>query len=170
MSKIVVYESSKGHTKQYAQWIAKALNCQAISTKEMTEKHKEENDTVIFGGWLMGNMIMGYDKIKAMNIENLVVFAVGASLDNEETRQTVIETNKLGQIPFFYMPGGMQFSKLNFFVRFILKKIKKSIAKKENKTPSDEYMAQVLGTDFDETNPKYIKELVASVTVNGCNS
>lgn len=58
------------------------------------------------------------------------------------------------------MEGGFQFEKLGFIKRSILKMIKKSIAKKENKTEQDLYMQDVLGTSFDHTNIKNIEQLV----------
>lgn len=163
MNSIVIYQSSTGFTKQYAKWIAEELNCRAISIKEMTEGDITGSDTVIFGGWIMGNVIVGYDKIKDKGIQNLIVFAVGASLDSDKMRETIIKENHLGELPFFYLPGGMQFDKLNFFVRFMLKQIKKSIAKKAEKSEQDSYMERVLGTNFDISDRKYIQQLIAFV-------
>lgn len=163
MSKVVIYQSSTGFTKQYAQWIAEELNCRAINIKEMTDQDVSEKDMVIYGGWIMGSTIVGYDKIKEKGMKKLVVFAVGASLDTQETRETIISVNHLEEVPFFYLPGGMRFQQLNFFVRFILKQIKKSIAKKEEKSKQDKHMEQVLGTDFDISDKKYIEKLTEYV-------
>lgn len=41
-------------------------------------------DMVIYGGWIMGNMVYGYDRIKALNLKNVVVFGVGMSVSSEE--------------------------------------------------------------------------------------
>lgn len=161
MSYIVIYQSSTGFTKRYAEWIAEELHCRAVSVKEMTEGDIAGSDTVIFGGWIMGNSIAGYDKVKEKGIRNLIVFAVGASLNSEETRKAIVEVNHLGEAPFFYLPGGLQYDKLNFFVRFMLKQVKKSIAKKAEKSEQDSYMERVLGTNFDISDREYIKELVA---------
>lgn len=157
MRSIVIYQSSTGFTKRYAEWIAEELNCRSVSAKEMTKEDIAGSDIVIFGGWIMGNGIVGYDKIKDRGIQNLVVFAVGASPDSEEMRKAIIETNHLGEIPFFYLPGGIQFDKQNFFVRFMLKQI---IRKKAEKSEQDNYMGQVPGTNFDISDRKYIQELV----------
>lgn len=163
MSSIVIYQSSTGFTKRYAQWIAEVLNCRAVSVKEMTETDLTESDTVIFGGWIMGNGIVGYDKIKDKKIRKLVVFAVGASESSEGICRAITEANQLGDTPFFYLPGGMQSDNLNFFVRFMLKQLKKSIAKKAEKSEQDRYMERVLCTNFDISDKKYIQELVAFV-------
>lgn len=160
MSTVVIYQSSTGFTKQYAEWIAGGLACRAVSIKEVAAADLAEKDTVIFGGWIMGNAIMGYDKMKQMGAKRLVVFAVGASPDSKEAREKIVAANNLKETPFFYMPGGMQFDKLNFFVRFMLKQMKKSISKKSEKSEQDSNMERMIGTNFDASDKKYILELV----------
>lgn len=163
MSNIVIYQSSTGFTKQYAEWIAEALACRAVSIKEASPTDIAENDTVIFGGWIMGSGIVGYDKVKEQPAKGLIVFAVGMSADNKEVRESIVAANNLGETPFFYMPGGLHFSRLNFFVRLMLKLMKKSISKKEEKTAQDRYAEQMIGKDFDISDKKYIQELVEFV-------
>lgn len=163
MSEIVIYQSATGFTKQYADWIAETLACRAVSIREMTATDIAENDTVIFGGWIMGSVIMGYDKVKKMGARKLIVFAVGASPDTTEVRESIAAANELTETPFFYMPGGLRFDKLHFFKRFILKQVKRSIAKKAEKTEQDRYMEQALGTNYDITDRDYTQELVKFV-------
>ena len=49
-NKIVVYKSNTGLTKKYAEWIAAALDCEAIPLKQATRSRLAEFATVIFGG------------------------------------------------------------------------------------------------------------------------
>lgn len=160
MKSIVIYQSSTGFTKQYAEWIAQALNVEAISNKDSAKINISDYDIVIFGGWIMGNAIMGLEKLKQRNPKKLIVFACGSSEMSDEIVNTIVELNKLGDTPFFYMPGGFKFDELNFLVKFMLKKLKKSVAKKENKTEQDRYMEKVLGTNFDISDRKYIDPLL----------
>lgn len=164
MSKyLVVYQSSTGFTKRYAQWIAEELHADVTELKKIKDVSLENYDTIIYGGWIMGNTIVGLDKVRALSAENLTLFATGATQASPEIEQTIREVNKLEKIPFFYMPGGMQFDRLNVFARFMLKTIKKSIAKKENKSEQDKYMEKVLGTSFDISDKKYIRPLIESM-------
>lgn len=160
MGAIVVYQSETGFTKKYAEWIGAALDCEAKPMKQVNEQIVASYDYVIYGGWIMGNMIVGLDKIRKMPIKELCVFGVGSSKKSKEINDAMIEMNHLNNLPFFYMEGGFQFEKLGFIKRSILKMIKKSIAKKENKTEQDLYMQDVLGTSFDHTNIKNIEQLV----------
>lgn len=163
MKEFVVYQSSTGFTKQYADWIAQELHTEAVELKQAGKMDLSQYDRVIFGGWVMGNNIVGLEKARKLGMKSLAVFAVGMSKDSRENRNVIVSANKLEDIPFFYMPGGMRVDKLNFFVRFMLKKIKKSIGKKEQKTDQDVYMEQVLGTNFDVSDQKYIGELIGFV-------
>lgn len=130
MKTIVVYQSSTGFTKQYAEWIATELGCKA---------------------------------------KQLVTFATGASPDGENTRKAIETQNNLGEEPWFYMESGFRFDKLNLFVRMMLKAMKKSVAKKKEKTEQDRYMEKVLGTSFDHSNPNYCTSLVSYVRAMGYN-
>lgn len=163
MNKLVTYTSSTGFTKQYANWIAKELKAEVKELKKVKASEIEQYECIIYGGWIMGNMIMGLDKIKKMNPKNLVVFAVGATPDSHTIREGIKTQNHLEDIPFYYFEGGFRFEQLNFMVRMMLKTLKKSTAKKENKTEQELYMEKVLGTSFDHADKKYIVPLITDV-------
>lgn len=161
MKKLVVYQSSTGFTAKYAGWIAEALSCEAKELKNISAKEAEEYDSIIYGGWIMGGMITGLDKIQKMNPKKMVVFAVGASTDSEETRNNIIAQNHLEQIPFFYLEGGIAFEKMSFFPKMMLKMMGKSVAKKENKTEQEKEMEKIFAGSFDNTDISKIEPLVA---------
>lgn len=160
MKRIVIYTSSTGFTKKYAKWIADTLNCEAKSLKEISKKEIQEANMVIYGGWLMGNTVMGLDKIRKMYSGKLIVFAVGSSRAGEQINKAIQQQNNMGDIPCFYMEGGFAFEKLGFIKRMMLNMVKKAVSKKENKTEQDLYMEKVLGTSFDHSDKKYIQPLI----------
>lgn len=164
MNTIVVYQSSTGFTKQYALWLAEELSCRAVSLKEASDTEIEDAKLVIFGGWVMGGMISGLDKIRKMNPRKLIVFAVGSTPEEMVDIDLMKEQNHLEETLFFYMTGGFHFEKLNVMVRVMLKMLKKSAAKKENKTAQEQFMADMLGTSFDYSDKKYINSLITSIS------
>lgn len=163
MKILVLYTSSTGFTQKYAQWIGEALKAEVKEAKKINQTEIERYDCIIYGGWIMGNMIMGLDKIVKMNPKKLYVFAVGSSKEDENVIKTIKEQNKLGDTPTYYFEGGFKFNELGFFKKMVLKMVKKSLEKKENKTPQDLYMQKMLGTSFDHSNPEFIKKLVDDV-------
>lgn len=167
MKKIVVYQSGTGFTAKYAIWIAESLHCEAVDRKKISAEELLNYDQVIYGGWIMGNMIAGYDKIKQMNLKSVVVYAVGATPYSDQVTQAISQQNQITDIPFFYMEGGIDQKKLGFFKRGMLKMVSKSIAKKENKTEQDQYMEKALTSSFDLTDQKKAAPLVEYCLLNG---
>lgn len=163
MKKLVVYQSATGFTAKYASWIAEELFCEAKELKHVKPQDVAECDSVIFGGWNMGGMIMGLDKIRKMNPKQLLVFVVGASEDSEALRNNLRTQNHLEGTPFFYMKGGLAFEKMSFFPKMMLKMMAKSIAKKENKTEQEKEMEKAFAGSFDHSDRENIEPLIAAV-------
>ena len=80
---IVIYTSKRGSTKQYAEWIAEDLGCEAVafSDTRMKEINLYEYDCIIYGGWIRGSGIVDFDKFgKLLDdelMQKLIVFGVG---------------------------------------------------------------------------------------------
>ena len=167
MKRIVVYQSGTGFTAKYAGWIAEELGCEAREYKSINKNELVNYDMVIYGGWIMANMVFGYDKIKALNLNNVVVFGVGMTVPSEEVAKNMAEQNQVPMERFFYFEGGYNPKKLGFFKRMMMNMIKKSVEKKAEKTPEDLHMLETFkGADC--TNREAITPLVQFITHN-CN-
>lgn len=166
MNIIILYQSVTGFTKQYAVWIAEELGCRAVSQKEADKKEVESADLVLFGGWIMGGKIVGLEDLKKWKVKKQVVFGVGSMPEELVDTLSMKVQNHLEEIPFFYMPGGLRFEKLNLFIRGVLKVMKIFMIKKEEKTPQEQFMAGALATSFDYTDRRYIEDLVNYVRRN----
>lgn len=166
MKTIVVYESKTGFTRQYALWIAERCGCKTIEAKKLTAQTLRSYERVVFGGWVMGNSIVGLDKLLALNPANAVIFAVGSSPQTEEVEKAIREANNLANTPFFYLEGGFRFDELPLLFRIMLKTIKRVVSKKENQTEQEKHMAKILGTSFDHSDKKQIELLSAFLNQN----
>lgn len=156
---IVVYQSETGFTKKYAEWIAEKLNCEAIELKKAKLDTLADYDRVIYGGWIFAGQVSGYDKIKPLNLPNVIVFGVGMSKAGTETAAQIAEANGAAKDHCFYFEGGYAPEKLGFVKKMMVKMISKSVEKKENKTEEDLFMlSQMNGKDC--TNPAAIEPLV----------
>ena len=159
MNRIVVYTSGTGFTATYASWIAESLQCEARELKSMNLDELAGYDQVVYGGWVMAGMIAGHDKIKAKNLKNVIVFAVGMTIPNEDLHKQLAEQNGIAPERFFYFEGGYRPEKLGFFKKLIIKMIAKSIKKKPEKTEDDLYMLETI-QGADRTNREAIKGVV----------
>lgn len=159
MKRIVVYKSSTGFTEKYAKWIADELGCEAIPLKKTKMDELKQYDQIIYGGWIMANMVMGYNKISEQQLNNVVVFGVGMSVPGEEVIGKIAEQNKLQREKFFYFEGGYNPKKVGFFKKLMMSMIRKSIEKKVDKTPEDIHMLDTF-KGADNTNKDAIKPLL----------
>lgn len=160
MKRIVIYQSGTGFTAKYAQWIAEGLECEAKEYKSVNPKELEEYDRVIYGGWIFGGMVAGYDKIKALNLKDVIVFAVGMTVPSEEVAAKIAKQNQIPRERLYYYEGGYNPKKVGFMKRMLLNMIKKSLEKKENKTPEELHTLETF-KGADNTNKEAIGELVA---------
>ena len=159
MKRIVVYKSNTGFTAKYANWIAKELGCEAVEFKKVKTASLTQYDEVIYGGWIMANMISGYGKIRDLNLKKVIVFAVGMSVPSEEVVEKIVEQNKLQREGFFYFEGGYNPEKVGFFKKKMMNMIKKSVEKKEEKTAEDIHMLDTF-KGLKKTKKEYIKPLI----------
>ncbi|WP_165246956.1 flavodoxin domain-containing protein [Adlercreutzia sp. ZJ141] len=111
MKTIVVYSSNTGFTEQYAFELSERLDCSCVSLKKLDETELRAYERVVFGGWVMGGMIMGLDKLRGAATP-AAVFAVGCTPPFEEVIADIRKQNNLAEIPFYYLEGGFRFDKL----------------------------------------------------------
>ncbi|MGN0166585.1 MAG: flavodoxin domain-containing protein [Acetatifactor sp.] len=160
MKQIVIYQSGTGFTAKYAGWIAEELGCEAKEYKNVSQNELTAFDMVVYGGWIMGGMIVGYDKIKALNLKNVVVFGVGMSFPDDEVTEKISNQNQLPRDRFFYFEGGYNPQKLGIVKKMMLNMIKKSVEKKTDKTAQEVHLLKSF-EGADNTSKEAISGLVA---------
>ena len=172
MKTLIVYWSKTGFVKKYAEWLAKELEADMISGKDITGEKLKEYDSYIFGGSLYAVGINGADFIKK-NIRELegkkiAVFATGASPATEEVIEEVKNKNfseeEQKQFRFFYMRGGFDYSKLGFKDKVLMSIMKWKLNSKKNKgeelTEEEKGMLASYEEPVDFTDKDNIKEIV----------
>lgn len=168
MKKIVVYKSSTGFTKRYAEWIAQELECEAVGLKKVSVEKLKEYELVIFGGGFVGGNINGLAKMKKMYTGQMIVFGTGATpQEATEVINTAVGNNFTAEekekMPFFYMHSGLNYEKMNFIEKSMMNMLKRMLAGKKEKTQEDLAMEKMIARSFDECDKKYIKPLIAYV-------
>ena len=149
MSRVIIYKSKTGHTEKYAKMLSKELNIPCYSYKDAKVSEKDE---VIFLSYIYASKIMGLSKIlKKYNVK--VVIAVGALAYSKDYLNTLKDANNI-KLPFFYLRGGIDYSKLNFFFRKFLPVIGKDIAK------DDKELLNLFKNGGDFVNKDNLKEVL----------
>ncbi|MBQ7702962.1 MAG: hypothetical protein IJT40_01160, partial [Firmicutes bacterium] len=131
---IVIYKSKYGTAEQYARWIAEELQCEVKELDEVTKDDIRENSNIIFGGGVHAGGIEGRDRFVKLTkkyfknwfyaahdsnadyqpslykpTKNIVVFAVGIGLQDQQAREDLRYVNFdkkwLRQVECYYLDG-----------------------------------------------------------------
>ena len=165
MKSVIVYYSKTGFTKRYADWIAEELHCDVIPYKDFMKGAADVNATVIFGSRVHAGRIHHLNNVKARMSGNLIVFAIGATPASAENvihkiwADNLTET-ELNSIPHFYMPGGLDYSKMGFSDRAIMKIVAKLMKGKKDKTEDETGFGQAIQDSYDISSREAIEPLV----------
>ncbi|MDD3797360.1 MAG: flavodoxin domain-containing protein [Lachnospiraceae bacterium] len=125
MNILVTYQSKTGFTKRYAQWIGEELSCECKELPAVDAAQIAGYELVIHGGWIMGGMVNGLEKIKSFHPQKLIVFGVGFTDKKEVDMEKWRTENKLSDIPFFYYEGGMNPEKMGLMGKTIVRLVTK---------------------------------------------
>lgn len=164
MRAIVVYSSKTGFTLKYAKKLSEDLNCELLSIKEIKTRNWDKDEIVIYGGSLKAGLIRDlshFNKTVKVNPDRLIVFACGLTSREDQVKiQEIKKANHLENSPFYYFPGGVDYSRLGFASRSLLKMICKSIKKDPQK---DQMMAKRLEKSGDYTELDLLEEMIEQI-------
>jgi len=169
MNTIVVYKSKYGNTKQYAEIIASKLNCQAIDFSKANKKELLKYDNVIFGaGVYIGKMKSIKSAMNLFKNKPITVYACGGSLDDLENENNILNKNltpeQQSMHKFFYLPGGMDVSKVKGFMKFMFKMMRKMLEKKKDKTKDEtEFLNGLINPTY-HVDEKHTEDLVSYIS------
>lgn len=132
----VVYVSKTGFTKQYAEYIATALNVKAELYKKGI--NIKDYSKVIFCSFVFGGNISELADIKNEVTENkLFVLATGIYPPSSQRISLLAKDNRIDETRLYYVSGGLDFSKLNFIKKAMLKMVKSTLEKKSDRSADD---------------------------------
>ena len=170
MNAIVLYKSKYGSTKQYAQWIAEDLSCEAVDAKNVKVDDLLGYDTIIYGGGLYAEIINGVylitKNINKLSDKKIIVFTTGITpCDVREyyDDEVIVKNFKNGvpeNIKIFNFLGRMVQSELTPVHRAALVSLKKIMSAKKNPSDMVKLLIELCDMDGDFSDRKYIKELV----------
>ena len=148
----IVYESNTGHTEKYANMLAEKLNLESIPLKQ----YKIDSEPIIFLGWIFANNIQGYKKVRdKANIKCTI--AVGMTPTAKQNNSEIIKINNIyGK--FFYLQGGINYTKLKGIKKIIMKMVAESVIK-ENK-PEDKELIDMLLNSGNNVKEENLSEII----------
>lgn len=170
MSTIVIYKTKYGSTKQYAEWIAEDLGCDAVDAKNVKVDDLLGYDTIIYGGGLYAEVINGVSlitkNIDKLSDKKIIVYTTGITPSDvrEYYDSEVIQKNFKKGVPenikIFNFLGKMVQKELTPVHRAAIVSLKKIMSAKKNPSDMVKLLLQLCDADGDFSDRKYIKELV----------
>ncbi len=166
MNNIVLYKSKYGNTFQYATWIAEELGWEIRDISNFKREEIGNYKTIIFGsGVYMGKL----NKIKTVlawfEDKPIIIFACGGNNNVQEDIDTIKRNNfteeQLEFHNFFYLPGGVDFSKVTGIFKAMLTVFKKVMEKKKIKTKDEEAILKSFDHPTNYVDKKEIEALVS---------
>jgi len=171
MKTLVLYKTSSGFTRKYAEWIAEELSADIFDVAKFDANKLDDYDNVVYGGSLHAVGIIGVkfitknlDRLKG---KKLAVFATGASPVREEVIREVRDKNFTQEqqkyIRFFYLRGGFDINKLKFIDKLLMTLFKWVIQRKKELTPDEKGMLEAYKKPVDYTRKENVQEIVSYI-------
>ena len=154
MKKIIIYGSCYGTTKEYAVELSKKTNIEAVPYQNI--KNIDNYDQIIYIGGLYAGGVLGMNKTlnKINNIANkkIIIVTVGLADPLDKQNQNNIRNNIKAQIKkeifenakIFHLRGGIDYSKLKFTHKTMMKLLYNAVKKlpKEKQSAEDKAMIE----------------------------
>lgn len=146
----VLFQSSYGSTKLYAQHIASILDADLFDLGASKKISLDNYDTVIFGGGLYAGKINGIKSIgsnaNALVGKNLVVFTVGigdpsVAVNAQQILKGVnkaLPKNLMKSTHIYSFRGALDSAKLKFIHKMMMKMLKGMLQKKKEEERTDD--------------------------------
>lgn len=160
---IVLYTSKYGTTRQYAQWIAQALDAACVPLKDADLSGLAEYRLVVYGGYLWAGAIRGWNRLARHldGVQNLLVFWTGLSEPDGATVARVVAQNFKTEPPAcFALRGGMDISRLTWLDRQMMNMLRRMLRKKPELTEQDRGLLGVWDAPVDFTCRDAVRPLL----------
>lgn len=178
---LIIYKSKYGTTKQYAEWLAEDLGADLREVRQVRQEDLDGADTLIFGGGLYAGGILvapflkkNYDKLRG---KRAALFTCGlgdpAVAENVENIRSSV-AKKLGsgaleELALFHLRGGMDYSKLSFLHRTMMRMVLRAVEhrREDMRTEEEWQMINTFGKTVDFTDRATLKPLLAWARTEG---
>ncbi len=173
--KIIIYGSKYGTAKQYAMELSKKTNIKAESYKDI--KNIDEYETIVYIGALYAGGVLGMTKTlkKITNCENkkIIIATVGLADPMEKENVVKIENSMKRQLPveiykkttIYHLRGGMDYSKLSFIHKIIMKLVYEKTKKlsEEKKTAEDKEVIATYNQKVNFVNFSSLENIITEI-------
>ena len=165
----VICNSKTGFSKRYADWIADEISCCVQPYKDLANIVAQDNEIVIFCSRVHAGKIEYLDRAKShfnnRSRQTLIVVATGATPVAAEKAIDRLWANNLSDIeiksiPHFYLQGGLNYEKMGFVDRTIMKMVSWLMSRKRVKNDEEAGFEQAIKDSYDISSKEHILPLL----------
>lgn len=165
MKTVIIYYSKTGFTRRYANWLADALECPAIPLHEVRPEDFEPAEIVIFASWFHAGNIqkLSWFKEQKLDHKRRAVLATGAMPDGTDALKAAFDNNfkdDKKDYALFYAQGGLNYEKMSFGDKLMMKMFVSMMNKKKDKSAEDQEMCKMIGKSFDCSSKEYLEPVI----------
>ena len=170
----VLCNSKTGFTKRYADWIAeelhgKEMQCDVQPYKDFSTTMVEASGLVIFCSRIHAGKVEHLHKVKShfcgQSPQKLIVVATGGTPAAAEGAIAKVwaknlTESELQSIPHFYLQGGLDYEKMGFLDRTIMKTVAKLLGGRKKKSEFEAGFEQAIQGSYDIASREYTAPLI----------
>lgn len=166
---LVVYNSQTGFTRRYAQWLAAALGAPCVPYAQRGSLDLAGYDTVIFGSWCHAGSVLKkkwlLEQCARYPDKRFFAFAVGASSAQSPDIPLAMAANfpEGCRVQAFYLPGGLNYEKMGFTSRLMMKMLVRFLNAKKDKTPEETEAARMMAQNYDLSDESLLAPLLEAI-------
>lgn len=159
---LIVYQTSGGATRRYAEMLSARTGVPAVSAKAVTDAQLQSANCVVFMSWIMGGTFAGSGWLKKkwgmLKGKRMALAANGLAeaQDMDALRASLPQCTR--ELPLFYMLGAYDPKGRNAFLRFLMNRIADTFARSGK--PADQDMAAAIRMGADYVREEALAELL----------
>lgn len=181
---LIIYKSSTGFTKRYAELLAEKLDCPVMDIKAAQSAPLSGYDIIIFGTRAHAGTIDGLRKLRkilqkhgrsaarGLNLQRDlpdILFVTGAAPAEDQAAteglwQDNLTAEELARLPHFYLPAGLCYEKMTFTDRMMMKGLSFMMKHKKDKTGRDIALERQIAHSFDISSETYLKPVADCIS------
>lgn len=171
MKALVLYKSTAGHTKRYAEMISELISADSMLVDRFDFSYVGSYDLIIFGGNLHAVGINGYKTFRKnfsqMENKRIIIYAVGATPNHEGVVEEIKDQNFLSEhekdFPLFYLRGGFDYTRLPLKEKMLMFLLKIKLLFKKNKSADERELLASYKYPLDTVKEEYLQELLSYI-------
>ena len=175
MKSLIVYGSQYGSTRRYAEKLSEQTGIPAVSYKDASTL--SDKDIIVYLGGLYAGGVLGLAKtLRGLSLQDgqkLILVTVGLSDPSEPENQHNIRTSLQRQLPaelldrakIFHLRGGIDYQKLSFGHRTMMKLLYQSLQRTpfEKQTAENRAFIETYGKHVDFTDFRALEPIIQAI-------